>query len=73
MSELKVRVDELTVELDAETRELRATQLDLQKTTALYEKTVEEKEILERENQQLNGKLPCACISFLPLNFKKLK
>ncbi|KAK6057954.1 hypothetical protein COOONC_04478, partial [Cooperia oncophora] len=56
-AELKVRIDELTVELEAVQRELRAANAELQKMKHLYEKAVEQKEALARENKKLHDEL----------------
>jgi chromosome segregation ATPase len=55
VNELKQRIDELTVELEAAQRELRAALGELQKMKHLYEKAVEQKEALARENKKLQG------------------
>uniref|UniRef100_A0A915KK89 Uncharacterized protein n=1 Tax=Romanomermis culicivorax TaxID=13658 RepID=A0A915KK89_ROMCU len=55
VSDLKTRIDELNVELEAAVRELRAAQAELQKMKHLYEKAVEQKEALARENKKLQG------------------
>ncbi|MCP9260509.1 Paramyosin [Dirofilaria immitis] len=51
VNELKVRIDELTVELEAAQREARAALAELQKMKNLYEKAIEQKEALARENK----------------------
>lgn len=55
--ELKNRVDELTVRLDVAQKELRAAVAELQKVKHLYEKTVEQRDALARENKKLSGKV----------------
>jgi chromosome segregation ATPase len=55
VAELKQRIDELAVELEATQRELRAALAELQKMKHLYEKAVEQKEALARENKKLQG------------------
>lgn len=55
VNELKQRIDELTVELEAAQREARAALAELQKMKHLYEKAVEQKEALARENRKLQG------------------
>lgn len=55
MIDLKTRIDELTVELEAAQREARAALAELQKMKHLYEKAVEQKEALARENKKLQG------------------
>ncbi len=55
VSELKIRIDELSVELESAQREARAAQAELAKMKQLYEKAVEQKEALARENKKLQG------------------
>lgn len=55
VGDLKVRIDELNVELEAAIREAKAAQAELQKMKHLYEKAVEQKEALARENKKLQG------------------
>jgi len=57
VSDLKIRIDELNVELEAAVREARAAQAELQKMKHLYEKAIEQKEALARENKKLQGKI----------------
>lgn len=59
VNELKTRIDELTVELEAAQREARAALAELQKMKHLYEKAVEQKEALARENRKLQGLFIC--------------
>lgn len=54
---MKTRIDELTVELEAAQREARAVLAELQKMKHLYEKAIEQKEALARENRKLQGRL----------------
>ncbi len=55
VNDLKARIDELNVELEAAQREARAALAELQKLKHLYEKAVEQKEALARENKKLQG------------------
>ena len=62
VNDLKTRIDELNVELEAAQREAKAALAELQKMKHLYEKAVEQKEALARENKKLHGR-PCRSFS----------
>lgn len=54
-SELKTRIDEVTTRVDAAQREAKVAQAELQKIKHLYEKTIEQRDALSRENKKLQG------------------
>lgn len=62
-SSIQVRIDELNVELEAAQREARAALAELQKFKHLYEKAVEQKEALARENKKLHGSVKLTAVS----------
>jgi hypothetical protein len=56
VSELKIKLEDVQGELEATQRELKNITAEFLKIKHLYEKVVEQKEALARENKKLQGR-----------------